>query len=103
MLSSPWSAVLGRLAPELADVISQAGFHVARPVTYPLHQHLDPLLRGRAHDRRNAYIPLRRDFEVRRQTGHIGEALRLADRPLVERCDASCERVDKRVELGIRQ
>src|SRR3954452_14681192 len=39
------------LALELADVISQAVFHITRPVKSALHQHPDPLLRGRPHDR----------------------------------------------------
>ena len=55
-----------------------------------LHQLLDLLLRGRPHDRGKAYIPLRCDFEVRRQTGHVGEALGFADRPLVERGNPGC-------------
>src|SRR5438552_1592452 len=48
-------------------------------------------------------IVVRVDFEVGRQTGHVGEALGLFDRPLVERCDAGSERLDERVEVGIRQ
>src|SRR3989454_4477504 len=90
---------LRRLAPELADVISQAVFHITRLVKSLLHQLLDPLLRGRPHDRGKAHIPLWCDFEVRRQTGHVDEALGLADRPLVERCDAGCEGLDKPVEV----
>src|SRR5262249_22524116 len=91
------------LPPDLADVISQAVFHIARLVKASLHQPLDPLLRGRPHNRGKAYIPLRRDFVVRRQTGDVDEALGLADRSFVEGCDAGCERLDKRVEVGIRE
>src|SRR5437899_2395967 len=92
-----------RSALELPDVISQAVFNTTRPVKSSLHQHREPLLRGWPHDRGKAHIPLRCDFEIRRQTGHVGEALGVADRPLVERCDAGCEGLDKRVEVGIWQ
>src|SRR5215469_1952750 len=73
------------LSADLADVISQTVFHITRFVKTSLHQLIDPLLRGRSHDRRKAHIPLWCDFIVRRQTGHVSEALGLADRPLVER------------------
>src|SRR5215510_9810230 len=78
-------AFFGRSATELADVISQAVLHIARLVKPPLHQLFDPLLRGRPHDRGKAHVPFRSDLEVGRQTCHVGEALGLADRPLVER------------------
>ena len=79
-----------RSTAELADVISQAVFHITRPVKSLLHQLLDSFLRGRPHDRGKAHVPLRCDLEVRRQTGYVGEALGLADRLLVERGDAGC-------------
>src|SRR6516225_3636155 len=79
-----------KLLAELADVISQTAFHITRLVKSLLHQLLDSLLRGRPHDRGKAHIPLRCNFVVRRQTGDVGEALGLADRPLVERCDPGC-------------
>src|SRR6266576_6383340 len=59
-----------RLAPYLTDVVAQAVFHITRLVKTSLHQLLDPLLRGRPQDRGKAHIPLRCDFEIRRQTGH---------------------------------
>src|SRR5262245_11986256 len=90
-------------APKLSHVISQAILHITRLVEASLHQLLDPLLSGRPHDRGKAHIPLRSDFEVRRQTGYVDEALGLADRPLIERRDASCKGLDKRVEVGIRK
>src|SRR2546423_6258440 len=92
-----------RLTPELTDVIAQAVLHITRLVKSLIHQLLDSLLCGRPHDRGKTHIPLRRDFEVRWQTGHVGEALGLADRPLVERCDAGCERLDKRIKVSIRE
>src|SRR6266404_1093633 len=82
--------VVPLLAPELTDVISQAVFHITRLVKSLLHHLLDPLLRGRPHDRGEATIPARCDFEVMRQTGHVDEALRVAYCPLVERRDADC-------------
>src|SRR4029077_8446220 len=92
-----------RVTPELTDVIAQAILHITGLVKSLVHQLLDPLLCGRPHDRRKAHVPLRCDFEVRRQAGHVGETLGLADRPLVERCDAGCEGLDERVEVGIWQ
>ena len=62
----------------------------------PFHQRLDPLLRGWSHDRRQAHIPLWCDFVVRGQTGHIGEALGLADRPFVESLASRISSFDKR-------
>src|SRR5436189_2073621 len=79
-----------RLTPELTDVIAQAILHITGLVKSLLHQLLDPFLCGRPHDRGNTHIPLLCDFKVRRQTGHVDEALGLAERPLVERCDAGC-------------
>src|SRR3989442_7244344 len=73
-----------RLTPESTDVITQAVLHITRPVKPLLYQLLDSLLRAWPHNRGNTHIPLRCDFEVRRQTGHVGEALGLADRPFVE-------------------
>src|SRR5436190_23884991 len=92
---------LDSLAAELSDVISQAVFYIARVVKSSLQQHPDPLLRGWPHDRSKAHIPLRCDFVVRRQTGHVDEALRLADRLLIERCDSLYKRIDERVEVVI--
>src|SRR5437762_6411635 len=91
-----------QLTPELPDVIAQAVLHITRLVKSQVHQLLDPLLCGRPHDRGKTHIPLRRDFKVRRQTGHVDEALGLAERPLVERCDAGCDVLDKPVEFTIR-
>src|SRR2546421_10625135 len=90
-----------RLTPESTDVIAQAVLHITRLVKSQVHQLLDPLLCGRSHDRGNTHIPLRCDFKVRRQTGHVDEALGLADRPFVERCDAGCEGLDKTIKVGI--
>src|SRR5882672_12022852 len=75
------------LLPELADVVSQSILDIARPVESQLQEHPDPLLRRRPSDRREAYVPFRCDFEVRRQTRNVGETLRLGDRSLVERRD----------------
>src|SRR5882672_1674178 len=92
-----------RLTPELTDVIAQTVLHITGLVKSQVHQLLDPLLCGRPHDRGKTHIPLRCDFEVRWQTGHVGEALGLADRTFVERCDAGCEGLDKRIKISIRE
>src|SRR5438445_732429 len=91
------------LTPELTDVKAQAVLHITGLVKSLVHQLLDPLLCGRPHDRGKTHIPLRCDFVVGRQAGHVGEALGLADRPLVERCDAGCEVLDKRIKVSIRE
>jgi hypothetical protein len=58
----------------LAEVISQAVFDITRPVK---SRSINILIlfcaAGRVIEAK-AHIPLQRDFEVRRQTGHVGEA-----------------------------
>src|SRR5215467_4830433 len=88
--------------PDSTDVVAQAIFHVSRLVKALVQEAADSRLSGRSHDGGKAYVPLRCDLVVRRQTGDVGEALRLADRPLVERCDAVCQPIDELVEIGIR-
>src|SRR6266850_2485149 len=75
------------LATDLADVVSQTVFYIARLVKALLHQLFDSVLRGRPHDRGKGHIPLRCDFVVRWQTRHVDKALCFADRALVERRD----------------
>src|SRR6478672_2338150 len=82
-------------------MVTELGFYISCLVKSSLQQPSDPLLRGWPHDRCKAHIPLRCDFVVRRQTGHIDEALRLADRLLIERCDSLYKRIDERVEVII--
>src|SRR6266446_5386101 len=77
-------ALVRCLLPEFADVVSQSIFDIARLVEPELHQPPDPLLRRRPSDGSEAHIPFRCDFEVRRQTRDVDEALGLADRLLVE-------------------
>src|SRR5262249_11926227 len=101
--SALMNVYLKGLSADLADVMSQTVFYISRFVKASLHQFLDPLLRGRAHDRGKAHIPLGCNFEVRRQAGHVDEVFGLGDRPLVERCDPGCERVHKPVEVRIGQ
>jgi len=90
---------LRRLAPELADVISQAVF--------PHHPACEILL----HQLLILFCAAGRMIEARHnptlgaisksggKTGDVDEALGLADRPLVERRDAGCEGFDKPVEV----
>src|SRR5262249_16848882 len=91
------------LASNLANVITQALFYITGFVKAALQQGLDPVLCCWPHDRGKTHIPLGCYFVIRRQTGHVNETFGLADGALVERCNAGCEILDKRVELGIRQ
>src|SRR6267378_454473 len=75
------------LTTKLADVISQSRFDVARLVEALFYQLLDPLLRGRSHDRGKANVPLWCNFVVRWQTRYVDKALGFADHSLVERRD----------------
>src|ERR1051326_2611984 len=92
-----------RLTAELTNVVAQAVLYITSLVKSLLHQLLDPLLCGRPYDRGKTHIPLRGDFVVGRQAGHVDEALCFADRTFVERCDAGCEGLDKRIKLSIRE
>ena len=82
-------------------MVTQSRFYISCLVKSLLHQLLDPLLRGWPHNRCKTHIPLRRDFVVRRQTGHVDESFGLADCLLVERCDAVCQRFDESIKVGI--
>jgi hypothetical protein len=58
-------------------------------------------LRCRPGDRGHTGLPPRRHLDFRRQAGGVHQALGVRDRPLVERSDATRERFDEPVELGV--
>src|SRR5215831_8844337 len=74
-------------AAQSPQVVSQAIFDVARLVEPLREQDLEPALRGWPGDRLHARVPSLRDFNVRRQA-RVHKALRVRNRPLVERGDA---------------
>src|ERR1700679_1186207 len=92
-----------RLAPQFTHIESQAVFCISRLVKALVEQLLHFLLRGRPRDRVYASIPPCGHFDVGRQAGGVYQALGIADGPLFERADPSGERIDKGVELGIRE
>src|SRR5277367_6831480 len=92
-----------RLAPEFSYVESQAVFYIAWLVKTLVEELLESCLRGRPRDRVDACIPSRGHFDVRRQAGSVYEALGVADGPLFERADPRGERINKGVEVGVRE
>src|SRR5712692_6261894 len=94
---APCSATM--LADEFSQVIfCFAGFAKASP-----NQLLDPLLCGWSCHRSNARVPSGFDFDIRRQTSDVDEAPSIHDCPFVEGGDSAGERIDKSVEVSIRQ
>src|ERR1043166_4303533 len=94
---APCSATM--LAHEFSQVIfCIAGFAKASP-----NQLLDPLLCSWSCHRSNARVPPGFDFDIRRQTSDVDEAPGIHDCPFVEGGDSAGERIDKSVEVGIRQ
>jgi hypothetical protein len=91
-----------QLAPQLADVIAQAVFHITRLVEAMLHQRFDCASGGGSPERSHARIPPAPKFDVRRQAG-VDESLRIGDRPFIEPGDSGSECRDERVEIGVRQ
>src|SRR5450755_4685974 len=81
-----------RSRSELSDRESQSVLDVARLVEASTQKNLYALLRGWPRDRRHAGLPSGRDLDVGWQTRRVHQALRIGDRPLVERGDARRER-----------
>ena len=88
------------LARDLAQVVSEPIFDIARLVEATRDQRLDPLLGCGSPERSDACIPPGAKFDVRRQAG-VDEALGLSDRPFVELGDPGRERFNERIQLGV--
>src|SRR6266404_298777 len=84
-------------------MISEPIFDIAGMMEAALHQRLDSELAGGAAQRGEESVPFERDFRVGRQACYVNQTLGVSDRPFVERCDPSCQRIDKRIEFGVRQ
>src|SRR6266852_9840953 len=94
---APCSATM--LADEFSQVIfCFAGFAKASPNLL-----LDPLLCGWSCHRSDASVPPGFDFDIRRHTSEIDKAPGIHDCALVEGGDSAGERIDKSVEVSIRQ
>src|SRR5260370_1793335 len=94
---APCSATM--LADEFSQVIfCFAGFAKASP-----NQPIDPLLCGWSCHRSDASVPPGFDFDIRRQTSEIDKAPGVHDCAFVEGGDSAGERIDKSVEVSIRQ
>src|SRR5882672_8393260 len=84
-------------------MVSEPIFDIAGVMEAALHQRLDSELAGGAAQRGEESVPFKCDFRVGRQACYVNQSLGVGDRPLVERCDPSCQRIDKRIEFGVRQ
>src|SRR5436309_9413084 len=74
------------LARDLAEVVSQPIFDIARFVEAACHQRLDAILSGGSAERTDARIPSGAALDIERQAG-VHEALGICDRPFVESGD----------------
>src|ERR1700730_16610173 len=86
---------------KLAHVESESRFCISRLMKSLLEQSFDLALRGRTTDRSHAGLPAGGALDVFRQAGGAHEALGVGNRPLVERSDALCQRVDETVEFAV--
>src|SRR4249920_562681 len=93
----------GTSAAELTHVVSQPIFNVTRLVEATLHQCLDSSSAGGAPKGGKKCAPLGPNLRVGRQAGDVDQVLCVGDRLFVERSYAHRERVDKSIELRIRQ
>src|SRR6266851_7447111 len=84
-------------------MVSKPIFDIAGTMEAALHQRLDSELAGGAAQRGEESVPFKLDFRVGRQACYVNQTLGVSDRPLVERCDPSCQCIDKRIEFGVRQ
>src|SRR3546814_14893866 len=91
------------LEAELADVVAETGFDVARLVKATFHELRDACLGRKALHRIDKNIPLRRYVCVGGQTGDVHEALGVDDGSLVEGRDAPGEGIAKAIEIDVRQ
>jgi hypothetical protein len=78
------------LARDLAQIVAEPIFYVARLVESARYQGLDAFLGGRSPEQSDARIPPGAELDVRRQAG-VNKALGLGDRPFVELGDAGRE------------
>src|SRR5258706_12288254 len=97
-----WARPL-RSSSELSDREPQSVLDLGWLLEASIQKCPYPLLRGWPRDRLHAGVPSGRDLDVGWQTRGVHQALRIGDRPLVERGDARRERVDEVVERSIRQ
>src|SRR3954453_19669868 len=88
---------------QLSHGESESIFRVSRRLEPVLQKGLDPFLRRRPLDGGHAGAPARSDLDVGRQAGLVHEALRIGERPLVERGDPGWQWVDELVQLGLWQ
>src|SRR4051794_11916364 len=85
---------------DLAQIVSESIFHFAWLVEAACVQCLDSRLGRGSPERSNAGIPPGADLHVRGQAG-VYETLGICDRPFVELCDPSGQRLHKGVQLGV--
>src|SRR5450755_286357 len=90
-------------AAVLPDEVSQAIFCIAGFAKAAPNQLLDPLLCGWSCHRSNASVPPGFDFDIRRQTSDVDKAPGIHDCPFVEGGDSAGKRIDKSVNVSIRQ
>src|SRR5882762_162368 len=83
--------------------IPQAIFCLTGFAKASLYQRLDSLLRSRSCHRSNASTPPGFDFDIRRQTSNVDQALGIHDCLFVEGGDPGGKRINKPVKIGIRQ
>src|SRR6266478_720891 len=86
-----------------ADEFSQVIFCIAGFAKAPPNQLLDPLLCGWPCHGSNARVPPGFNFDIRRHTSEIDKAPGIHDCAFVEGGDSAGERIDKSVEVSIRQ
>src|SRR5579871_1681561 len=96
LTSSTLRMAAGAGLADLAQVVSEPIFDIARLVEASRHQRFDPILSGRSPERSNARIPPGAELDVRRQAG-VDEALGVGDCPFVEPGDPGRERLYERV------
>src|SRR5882724_8084765 len=90
-------------AAEPADVVSQPIFNIAWPVEATLYQFIDSRLGSGALNRGKTCVPLGGNFCVGREARNIDKVFRFRDGLFVERSNAYRQRVDKSIELRVRQ
>src|SRR5713101_8778221 len=91
------------LSAKLSHQISQAIFCIAGFAKASPNQLLDPLLRGWSCHRSNASIPSGFNFDIRRQTSDVDQALSVHDCLFFEGCDSRGKRIDEPIEVRIWQ
>jgi len=98
-----WGVRISALAldAELSHGESESIFRVSRLLEPSLQEGFDSFLGRWSLDGGHAGIPAGSNLDVGRQTGFVHEALGVGDRPLVERADPGCERLDEVVRLGV--